>query len=550
MYASMKDCNSLGRRAKSLLLLGLLLLAVSAHSHAGNPCLVFHLDAVSSPDFFRELEQGNLPNLAALFADGDSIRYGLTLFPGGTQSIYPSLMTGTDNRAGTSIAWRYVDHADDRIVRAPETLYNVSQYMPRRSRRFLLYQFPVLDSLASLSMMNVLDIMDMYGVAKVFWFSTDFAGHVLGEEAHRRSLYRFDRAIGRYLPVDELNDVNIILYTDHGMSFGDLQHIDFDAVTADVFGSSLRYCSYPNVYLDHDVDRLAKAEQLVSHGIDLVLYKDEDVVIGHHADGLVFFTEEDDRIRYTYQGTDPFSYYDALDYKGEYLDKEDWLRLTKDMQFPAVPPNLYYYLQNKYTGDLVMVVNPPKVPLTLTANAGNHAGLADTDLLVPVLFRGPDLDHLASLETIWLHKLYSVHVPAIDFTRVPEREKHSLALGGLLGHNPALSISLSPQYRVRGHLHRTKNAQTDITLDYDLSATFLTRNWLGVGMRFHEDATNYYLQMTNEFTLGRFSATNRIRYLLTADEPWERDHIVGYKVGTHTAVEWHLGRGVGVRYSW
>ncbi len=43
--------------------------------------LIFHLDAVSSQNFFQYMEDGYLSNLKAVFEDGNMIHYGLSLFP-------------------------------------------------------------------------------------------------------------------------------------------------------------------------------------------------------------------------------------------------------------------------------------------------------------------------------------------------------------------------------------------------------------------------------------------------------------------------------------
>ena len=93
-------------KQKWILLLVLAVLAGSTTNvQAAKPYLIFHLDAVSSQDFFRELEAGNLPNIERLFAGGTQIKHGLSLYPGGTEMIYPRLKTGTGNHEGHSLGW-------------------------------------------------------------------------------------------------------------------------------------------------------------------------------------------------------------------------------------------------------------------------------------------------------------------------------------------------------------------------------------------------------------------------------------------------------------
>ncbi|GAI35263.1 unnamed protein product, partial [marine sediment metagenome] len=38
---------------------------------------------------------------------------------------------------------------------------------------------------------------------------------------------------------------------------------------------------------------------------------------------------------------------------------------------------------------------------------GNHAGLTNTDLMMPILLRGEQLKHLYDREEMWLHNLYT-----------------------------------------------------------------------------------------------------------------------------------------------
>jgi len=65
-----------------ILLVVLFLLSVLIANGAASPkFLIFHLDAVSSRDFFQYMEEGSLPNLKAVFENGNIIHYGLAFFP-------------------------------------------------------------------------------------------------------------------------------------------------------------------------------------------------------------------------------------------------------------------------------------------------------------------------------------------------------------------------------------------------------------------------------------------------------------------------------------
>lgn len=514
---------------------------------AANPYLILHLDAISAHDFYRELEAGNLPNIQALFADGIHIKHGLSLYPGGTEIIYPRLKSGMGNHEGGSISWGYLDRETDQVVSEPQVLLDLLATFPRRSRGFFMYGLPILDNLAGLSMLNVMDILKTYGFAEILWFNTDVVGHLLGPDSHLKSLYRFDRAIGNFLPIDQLENVNIILYADHGMSFGDIELIDLKAIFKKVFGD-YRFFSYPNVYLTEEVNKAEKARELIANGLDFVFYRQGDTVIGHHAEGTFTLVGQDGKVRYTFSGTDPFSYYSA-GYNGEFLSREDWLELTKDLPFPGAAANVYNYLNNPYVGDFVVSLTAPKLPATIRANAGNHAGLLHSDLLVPVLFKGPDLEHLRELETLWLHELFAVHVPNIDFNFVPKREAHSLAFVGLGSKQPGVALQLSPTYRFRGNLMLAPNQEAKVGLEYDFYSTFLTRNWIGGGAFSKGEKSGFYLEAVNEIKLGRLFAINKFTYTL-GQKIWERQHTIGYKLAPQLSAFWQIGQGIGLRFIW
>ncbi|MEA2022599.1 MAG: hypothetical protein U9N08_09075 [Candidatus Caldatribacteriota bacterium] len=62
------------------------------------------------------MDKGYLPNLKAVFKKGNMIHYGLSLFPGGTETIYPRLKEGWNNSVGKSVGWGYYDRNKKRIM--------------------------------------------------------------------------------------------------------------------------------------------------------------------------------------------------------------------------------------------------------------------------------------------------------------------------------------------------------------------------------------------------------------------------------------------------
>lgn len=425
-------------------------------------------------------------------------------------------------------------------------LREMLSHMPRESLGFWTYGVPGLHHLASLSLLNVPRVLEKFGYAEVLWFCTDLLGHVVGPRAYLASLYNFDRAIGRFLPLDELEDVNIILYADHGMSFGESGLVDYNAAAREVFGPDLKFCTYPNIYISAEVDRSQKARELVDAGIDFVFYREGETVVACHGGGLAYFTEHDGQFRYTFTGSDPFGYY-AAGYRGEALSREEWLELTADLRFPAVPPNVYSYLQNPYVGDFVISITPPKLPKTPLTNKANHTGLTTTDLMVPILLKGPAFEQLRGMETMWLHDLYSEYAP-VDFDFVPARDQNKVAAFSS-PNGPVVDLELSPAYRLRSRLEMAGLHSASLGVEWDLYSTFLSRIWLGAGAKVAPEESAILVGGVYELTLGRLSAAARFTYEVGPNK-WELAHSLAWNLTSQLSAVWQIGRGVGVQFTW
>ena len=98
-----------------VLVIAIILLSFSITGGASPKFLILHLDAVSSQNFFQYMEDGDLPNLKAVFEDGHTIRYGLSLYPGGTETAIPHLKEGVDNSSGR-VGWGYYDRENEKVI--------------------------------------------------------------------------------------------------------------------------------------------------------------------------------------------------------------------------------------------------------------------------------------------------------------------------------------------------------------------------------------------------------------------------------------------------
>jgi len=398
--------------------------------------LIVHLDALSSPNFFQYMEEGHLPNLKAIFQDGDGhiIPYGLALFPGGTETTVPHLRKGVDNSTG-GVGWRHYDPERDKILPKYVTFFDMFSTIPRRAKAGFIYGVPFLDFFNFYPLMNIPELLDTYNVVQFFWFATDSLGHFFREDAYLASYKRFDSYMGRLIKRLDLDEVNIIIYSDHGMSFGRFIEPPQEEEIKRIVGDALRIYVHPIIFLNNPEEKEFFAKKIALESeIDFAFFRENvNRIVSYTVNGKIIFEgDREGKIRYLYEGEDVFDYYEE-GYQGEWLDADEWLSLTKKSNFPGVAPNIYNLFMNETTGDIVIVINPPKIPVFellfgITYDA-NHAGVTKNDLLVPILLKGKELEHLYETEEIWLHDLFN-RIPTLDLNdNKPEREKNSFSSG-------------------------------------------------------------------------------------------------------------------------
>jgi len=526
------------------------LMYFSVIGEASPKFLIFHLDAVSSQNFFQYMKEGYLPNLKAVFENGHIIHYGLSLFPGGTETIYPRLKEGLDNSTGDSVGWGGYDRDKERVISGYKTWFYMVSRMPRRARASFLYGIPGLDSFMFLPLLNVPELLETYGVVEVIWFATDALGHALGQRLYRASIRRFDRYFGNLIKRLNLNEVNLIVYSDHGMSFGNFAVINQGEEIKRIVGNNLQVFIHPNLYLKNpdSKDKVARDIVLGSE-IDFAFYKeDPHRVIGYFDQGKVIFEEKEGKFRYLFEGKDAFGYYNT-GYNEEWLTTLDWLYHTRESRFPAVPPNIYNLLSNEKAGDIVIVINPPKIPYTSMHYSANHTGVTNTDLMVPILLKGPELEHLYNQEEMWLHNLYP-SIPELSFKNLePAREKNSFSFwgSGNQENNLGYEISLSPAYRWNFDF-QFKDDIYRSWLEYDLYSSYVIRLWTGVGLQYQKQSLEALAQARLQIDLGKIQLNYGGQFTL---EGWEiNTKEVIYQINDHLAIEWLVPDALGLSISW
>jgi len=531
-----------------VLTIAIILLSFSITGLASPKFLIFHLDAISSQNFFQYMEDGDLPNVKAFFEDGHIIHYGLSLFPGGTENAVPHLKEGLDNSTGIP-GWDYYDRDKERVVRGYINWFRLVSYISRRARACFIYGAPGLDPFSFLPFLNIPELLETYGVIEFYWFATDALGHFMGPKLYEASIRRFDRYFGNIVKKLNLNEVNIILYCDHGMSFGRFINADQRKEIKRIVGDNLKIFLRPHVYLE-DPDKKDKVARdiVLESEIDFAFYRDNPHrVAGYSDQGKMIFEEKEGKLRYLFESEDVLGYY-STGYKGEWLTDLEWLSQTRDSKFPGVPPNIYNLLSNEKTGDIVVVINPPKIPVHFPYPA-NHGGLANTDLMVPILLKGPQLEHLYGREEMWLHNLYT-NIPELSFeNNEPAREKNSFSFWGS-GYgepNSGFEMSLSPAYRWNFALHYSDDIYRS-WLEYDLYSSYVMRLWTGAGLQYNGQDLDALVQARLQIDLGKIQFNYGGQF---TREGWEiNTKELVYQINDQLALEWLIPNGFGLSFSW
>ncbi|MCR4426325.1 MAG: alkaline phosphatase family protein [Firmicutes bacterium] len=513
------------------------------------PYLIIHLDAVSSHTFFDEFDSGRLPHIARAFDGGTVVRNALSLFIGGTEMIYPRLKNGGVSEDPYPIAWETYDRSSQTSSRRLETARELYSYVPRYARSQFMHGLPVTEYLSGVAVLNVPRLLREYAFVEVFWFSTDTWGHVFGDEPQRASVRLLDRFLGEMMASLQGMPVNLILYGDHGMSFFE-RWVDTDGAVWEVAGDGIQFYSYPNLYLADPARSGEVARELAARDeVDFAFYwKDESTIAGWHEGGKVFFTKHASGVAYRFEGEDPFGY-SLFGYRGEALSDQEWLDLTYQSSYPAAPVNLLRYMSNPQAGDVVVVVNPPKGLKTTAGLEGTHCGMADTDLMVPVLLKGPDLDGREVPDPMWLHTLYREVLeidPRADGS--PNREKHSIRLrAGLTTDGPRAvpEVTYSPARRFRANATGLPG-DWEAFVEYDLYTSFNMRVWTGLGIEGGESGVNPIGTARVELFLDRLSLSV---LAILSPEGHKTVSKLSYELDGGVSLEWTLPGEFGLSLS-
>jgi hypothetical protein len=510
--------------------------------HPDNPKLILiHLDAASGAILTEEIEKGNLPNLESFFGDHQRIKYAITYFPSKTPTVISSIRRGKTLDEAILPGWKRTDNDNGRTIGMIPTFLNMAFSKSRLATTNLIYGIPLFYWMAPPALVNTADYLKDYNILEFYWYRVDSEGHFRGEEAYRKQLADFDKNFGRLVRrLDD--DVNVIIYSDHGMTFG--EGIEIDPAIDELVGDDLAIYSYPTLFLNENGPRDYYARRLVDETeIDYTFYMNEHgIVTGYHELGIIRFDSRNEKIRYTYEEYDVLDYY-ANGYSGEYWDKQQWLEFSYNLRYPYAPVSIYTFLTNPNAGDVLTLFSENRYHQTGYSRAGNHGGFTYQDMVTPLLVRGPDVDELYGEDYFWLPDLFS-RIEGIDFNQSPPRERHFVASRYDFRRNrQVIQASLSPGYRIHyganfyleeqlggGSLERT-----EVWGKADIFRSYLTRAWIGTGVEIRQGDIKPLLILEHDIHLRRFVlqnsfATNRQYYFKVTWEatPWFALEVVNF----------------------
>jgi hypothetical protein len=519
-------------RLSGILLLNLILIVAIPGKSTGfsddKKLILIHLDAVSSLYLFQQLNEGNLPNLKSYFGEEGRIDYSITYFPSKTPTVISSIRDGISLEEALLPGWKQTYGNDRDVSGIISSFLRMAFSKSRLATTNLIYGIPAFDWLAAPALVNTADYLKDYNVLQFYWYKVDTQGHFNGEEAYIKQIVEFDRQFGRL--VNRLDDdVNIVIYSDHGMTFG--KGISIDSEVKELLGDDLIVFSYPSIYvkntslLDHYAHIIVEET-----AIDYTFYlKNDGTVKGYHENGVMYFSGIDGRINYKYEGEDVLGYYE-LDYDGGFLSLEEWLKLTHDSPYPLAPVNLFYFLLNENSGDIITMFDTTKYYKTAYSSSGNHGGFTSVDMTTPLFVKGPNLGHLYGKEYLWLPDLFNI-IEDIDFNQQPPRERHFISTRYDFRKGRQIAeLSFSPVYRVRygANTYLDSNFlsaidRVDVWGKLDLFRSYLTRIWLGTGVEITDSDFTPFLKFQHDIHLRKFViqnslATNRQYYFKVS---WE-----------------------------
>lgn len=509
--------------------------------------LIIHLDGVSSEHFIEMLQGGQLPNIEAYFEDDDIINHAITYFPSKTPNVITSIKKAIPPKDSRVPSWHFRNPDPYSITSMPRSFLQMAFSTSRLSVTNLIYGIQGLHWMAGIALQNSADFLSEYPVVQFYWFPTDTQGHFNGEEAYMKEIRRFDRQFGKLVKRLDSKPVNIIIYSDHGIAFGD--GLKPDKEIRNLLNEDLEFFSYPVIYLQEGVNPADYAELLLENTeLDFIFYLEEaGLVKGLHADGSIRFRYREGRVRYEFSSSDILGYYES-GYNGEFLTIDEWLEMTYESRYTGAPVNIFSYLSNPRSGEMIVMFDEGKFYQTPYSKRGNHGGFSHYEMSVPILLKGPALEDFEVKEHFWLPELF-MEIKDLDFEGHPSRDSHAVRrLYNFKSGTALTELELSPTYRISygitlyhdSHIPSFRN-HFNVWGKADLFRSYLSRFWIGAALSVEKERNLPIFLIQYDLNVGKLSLETRI--LTTQKASFH----IGYQVNDWLRVETANFNSAGVR---
>lgn len=282
---------------------------VFASSSSSPKLILIHLDAISVDVLRAEIDAGNLPNIKHYFEENGLLERAITYYPSKTPFVISNIRSATPSSEGELVGWEIPGFEDERSLSLVESFLKMALSKHRPARANLIYGLPFSNRLNRPALMNTLDLFDDYPVIEFYWYPVDTYGHFYGKDEYLRKLREFDSVIGSYLSKLD-DDINVIIYADHGMVFG--EGVEIESIVLEKFSDQIKTFSYPSAYIydDSEIDEITR--RLISETkLDFAFYLETDLrAVGYTEGAKLFIDYKDNAVRYTFEGEDPFEYYE------------------------------------------------------------------------------------------------------------------------------------------------------------------------------------------------------------------------------------------------
>jgi len=429
--------------------------------------LIILLDGVSSKDFFKLYNSGELPNIKSFFDGGFVIKNLVSTFPSESQTCYPLIFYGIKLSETEEIAQMWYDRIKQQFIYLWDFLPIFRLFMKKEKHTSVfkghgkaitvglketkdagayIPPFYVICGLYLSKLGILVDtavikntpyLFNRYNSIIFSIFSCDHLIHSYGFKGLLTSLKNLDKNLGYIINNKKLKDkLNIFIFSDHGNS--PLKgKFEIQKVLKENGYHLTRYLNekkdvalvsnllnYAFLYTKDNPENILKIFSKY-HQIGVVAYKNkkDNSVIISNSNGRAKIFKDNEKICYKTEEGDPLeykNYFKEENFTDIRLTKDEWIEKTLDSRFPYAVVRLYEVFENKNCGDIAISFDNGYCPnFSFTFNGRlkftskwptflyNHGGLERDQILSFLIANG---EHIKSkkLKFAKLEDLYSI----------------------------------------------------------------------------------------------------------------------------------------------